>query len=75
MGSSGALPIPPPTQTAAPNRSMCVGVPSGPAMLAISSPSLRSASSAVVLPTRCQISSIVPAAAFAPAMVSGIRSE
>ena len=66
MGRSGALPIPPPTQTTVPNRSIWVGVPSGPAMFAISSPSFRSASAAVVLPTRCQISSIVPGLGIGP---------
>jgi len=51
-----------------------VCLPSGPETLAISSPTCRSDSSAVVLPTRCQIRRIVPFPASASAMVSGIRS-
>ena len=74
MGSSGALPMPPPTQATMPKFSICVGLPNGPATFAISSPSFRSANSAVVLPTRCQISLIVPFSASASAIVRGIRS-
>ena len=52
IGNSGAVPIPPPTQTTVPNFSICVGLPSGPATYPSESPTLRSAIWAVVLPTR-----------------------
>ena len=74
IGYKGATPIPPPTHTTVPTFSICVGLPSGPRIASMESPTSFSASLCVVEPTVWNTSAIHPSSAFASAIVSGIRS-
>jgi hypothetical protein len=75
MGWSGATPMPPPTQTTVPTRSMWVALPSGPSRCGRSSPARHWASWRVDWPTAWKTRVMVPAAGSASAMVSGMRSS
>ena len=74
MGYTGAAPMPPPTQTAVPKFSICVGLPSGPTTSIMLSPFSRSPSKEVVFPTSCDMMVIVPSAVSESTMVKGILS-
>jgi len=74
IGSSSAVPTPPPTQATAPWTAMGVGFPRGPSTSASASPARSAAIWRVVLPTAWTIRVIVPAAASPSTIVNGIRS-
>ena len=66
--------MPPPTATTRPKFSMWVGVPRGPTRTGRESPTLKPASSWVVLPTTWKIRVMEPSSTLASAMVRGTRS-
>ena len=73
-GQTTALPMPPPTQTTVLPVGISVALPRGPARSWISSPTSRSASISVVLPTTWKTRVMVPLAGLRLAMVKGMRS-
>ena len=74
IGKRGAVPMPPPTQTTVPKRSILVGEPRGPRRFSTVSPSLMEVSPLVVFPMAWTTRVMVPASASASAMVRGILS-
>ncbi len=74
IGWTTAVPTPPPTHTACPDSMSSVALPSGPATSWIASPISSATRSSVLLPTAWMTRVIVPRAASASAIVSGIRS-
>ena len=74
LGKSSAIPTPPPMQTTVPYFLISVGLPRGPTMSVISSPTSRWVIFQVDTPAACMITSMRPSSGQVLAHVTGIRS-